>query len=62
MDEHFTFTPPPECPVFRPTKEEFRDPLEYIEQIRPIAVKSGICKIIPPDVSLTGVDKSKSQS
>ncbi|XP_036387743.1 lysine-specific demethylase 5C isoform X1 [Megalops cyprinoides] len=42
------FVPPPECPVFEPTWEEFEDPLGYIAKIRPIAEKSGICKIRPP--------------
>ncbi|XP_053551339.1 lysine-specific demethylase 5C isoform X2 [Bombina bombina] len=42
------FIPPPECPVFEPTWEEFKDPLGYIAKIRPIAEKSGICKICPP--------------
>uniref|UniRef100_A0A8C5HFN8 [histone H3]-trimethyl-L-lysine(4) demethylase n=1 Tax=Gouania willdenowi TaxID=441366 RepID=A0A8C5HFN8_GOUWI len=42
------FLPPPECPVFEPTLEEFQDPLGYIAKIRPIAEKSGICKIRPP--------------
>ncbi|XP_012675565.2 lysine-specific demethylase 5C isoform X3 [Clupea harengus] len=42
------FVPPPECPVFEPSWEEFTDPLGYIAKIRPIAEKSGICKIRPP--------------
>ncbi|XP_077369479.1 lysine-specific demethylase 5C [Festucalex cinctus] len=42
------FVAPPECPVFEPTWEEFQDPLGYIAKIRPIAEKSGICKIRPP--------------
>ncbi|XP_028266177.1 lysine-specific demethylase 5C isoform X2 [Parambassis ranga] len=42
------FVPPPECPVFEPSWEEFEDPLGYIAKIRPIAEKSGICKIRPP--------------
>ncbi|XP_034028872.1 lysine-specific demethylase 5C isoform X2 [Thalassophryne amazonica] len=42
------FVPPPECPVFEPSWEEFYDPLGYIAKIRPIAEKSGICKIRPP--------------
>uniref|UniRef100_A0A8C3NI35 [histone H3]-trimethyl-L-lysine(4) demethylase n=1 Tax=Geospiza parvula TaxID=87175 RepID=A0A8C3NI35_GEOPR len=39
---------PPECPVFEPSWAEFSDPLGYIAKIRPIAEKSGICKIRPP--------------
>ncbi|XP_049881444.1 lysine-specific demethylase lid-like isoform X2 [Pectinophora gossypiella] len=46
--DNFTFTVPPEAPVFEPTPEEFLDPLAYISKIRPIAEKSGICKIKPP--------------
>ncbi|XP_036596625.1 lysine-specific demethylase 5C-like isoform X2 [Trichosurus vulpecula] len=42
------FVPPPECPVFEPSWAEFQDPLGYIAKIRPIAEKSGICKIRPP--------------
>lgn len=45
------FVPPPECPVFEPSWEEFQDPLGYIAKIRPIAEKSGICKIRPPPVN-----------
>ncbi|KAM8976548.1 lysine-specific demethylase 5B isoform 1-T1 [Pelodytes ibericus] len=42
------FVPPPECPVFEPTREEFADPFAFINKIRPIAEKSGICKVRPP--------------
>lgn len=49
--DNFSFTVPPEAPVFEPTPEEFLDPLAYISKIRPIAEKSGICKIKPPAVS-----------
>lgn len=49
------FLPPPECPVFEPSWAEFQDPLGYIAKIRPIAEKSGICKIRPPAVSLGAV-------
>ena len=51
MDNGFEFVPPPEAPVFEPTLEEFEDPLRYINKIRPIAEKAGICKIRPPPVS-----------
>lgn len=31
----------PDCPVFSPTKEEFEDPLVYLQQIAPEALKYG---------------------
>ncbi|XP_060788218.1 lysine-specific demethylase 5B-B isoform X3 [Neoarius graeffei] len=42
------FKPPPECPVFEPSWEEFADPFAFINKIRPIAEKTGICKVRPP--------------
>uniref|UniRef100_A0A8C5WUG7 JmjN domain-containing protein n=1 Tax=Laticauda laticaudata TaxID=8630 RepID=A0A8C5WUG7_LATLA len=42
------FLPPPECPVFEPTWEEFADPFGFIHKIRPIAERTGICKVRPP--------------
>lgn len=45
------FVPPPECPVFEPSWEDFSDPLGFINKIRPIAEKTGICKIRPPEVN-----------
>lgn len=42
------FKPPPECPVFEPSWEEFSDPFAFFNKIRPIAEKTGICKVRPP--------------
>ncbi|XP_048839377.1 lysine-specific demethylase 5B-B-like isoform X2 [Brienomyrus brachyistius] len=42
------FILPPECPVFEPSWEEFADPFAFINKIRPIAEKTGICKVRPP--------------
>ncbi|KAG2708911.1 hypothetical protein I3760_05G214900 [Carya illinoinensis] len=36
------------CPVYRPSKIEFGDPLTYLQNIAPEASKYGICKINPP--------------
>uniref|UniRef100_A0A8C6KJZ6 [histone H3]-trimethyl-L-lysine(4) demethylase n=1 Tax=Nothobranchius furzeri TaxID=105023 RepID=A0A8C6KJZ6_NOTFU len=48
MSAYAEFVPPPECPVFEPSWEDFSDPLGFINKIRPIAEKNGICKIRPP--------------
>ncbi|CAH1414037.1 unnamed protein product [Lactuca virosa] len=38
----------PECPVYFPSKEEFEDPLAFLQKIAPKASKYGICKIVSP--------------
>ena len=37
-----------DCPTFRPTPEQFKDPLAYIKSISENAKSYGMCKIIPP--------------
>lgn len=51
MGSDFKFVVPPEAPTFHPTLKDFEDPLAYINRIRPVAEKYGICKIKPPPVS-----------
>ncbi|CAL1375354.1 unnamed protein product [Linum trigynum] len=38
----------PPAPVYYPSVEEFKDPLEYIHKIRTEAERYGICRIVPP--------------
>ncbi|GLI58863.1 hypothetical protein VaNZ11_000628 [Volvox africanus] len=38
----------PSAPTFRPTEDEWEQPLRYLASIRPLAEPYGICKIIPP--------------
>ena len=37
-----------EGPTFHPTEKDFQDPLEYIDKIKSVAEKFGICKVVPP--------------
>lgn len=38
-----------EAPTYRPTAEQFKDPVQYIQSIREEAQKFGIVKIVPPE-------------
>lgn len=38
----------PACPVYCPSKEEFEDPLVYLQKVAPEASRYGICKIVSP--------------
>ncbi|KAF1847972.1 PHD transcription factor-like protein [Cucurbitaria berberidis CBS 394.84] len=38
-----------EAPTYRPTAEQFKDPVQYIQSIREEAQKYGIVKVVPPD-------------
>ncbi|KAJ6515462.1 jumonji superfamily protein [Mycena sanguinolenta] len=38
----------PDCPIFYPTAEEFKDPMAYIRSISEHANAHGICKVVPP--------------
>jgi len=38
----------PEAPTYRPTEEEFKDPMEYMNKIASEGRKYGIVKIVPP--------------
>lgn len=38
-----------EAPTFRPTEDEFKDPVEYIRKIAPEGKKYGICRVVPPE-------------
>ena len=46
------FVRPPDVPVFYPTEEEFTSPMAYIHSIKERAEKFGLCKIIPPKVTI----------
>ncbi|KAI0701172.1 PLU-1-like protein-domain-containing protein [Cytidiella melzeri] len=37
-----------DCPTFRPTPEQFKDPMAYIKSISENAKSYGMCKIVPP--------------
>lgn len=38
----------PECPVFRPTAEQFKNPIEFLKSVRDQVAPYGICRIVPP--------------
>lgn len=47
-----------EAPVYRPTPQEFEDPMAYIQSISAEASKFGICKIVPPVFASTSCFKA----
>nr|XP_014348079.1 PREDICTED: lysine-specific demethylase 5A [Latimeria chalumnae] len=51
------FVAPPECLVFEPSWQDFSDPLGFINKIRPLAEKFGICKIRPPKWATKVIDE-----
>lgn len=51
-DLEYDFVAPPECPLFQPTADEFKDALAYLEKIKPMAEESGIIRIRPPPVRI----------
>lgn len=38
-----------EAPTFRPTEQEWKEPIEYLQKIAPEGMQYGIVKIRPPD-------------
>ena len=51
----------PECPVFRPTAEQFADPFAYIKSITP-TMPYGIAKIIPEGKLARHADRRSARS
>ena len=51
----------PQCPVFRPTPDEFADPFAYIKSITPEGQAAGIVKICLLYTSPSPRDRQKSR-
>ncbi|EDO46479.1 predicted protein [Nematostella vectensis] len=49
LDYCITHKPTTASPVLRPTEEEFKDPIKFLQSVQPSLKKYGICLIEPPE-------------
>ena len=45
-----------EIPTYRPSPEQFNDPISYLQSIQEDAGPFGICRIVPPDGWAVSID------